>query len=68
MSSEKNFKSIVGEFISVDEACRLKEGSPDGAVQSKGTLTLHHVHCERRGNVILVEGGSGDFAVLNAEV
>lgn len=63
--ASNNQKKIVGEFISMDEACELLENGDAAKAQRDRTLSLHHVHCRRRGDVILIQGGNGEFAVVS---
>lgn len=64
MIESQNTNKIVGELVSGDEAGRLLEKCRDQDTLQTGLLSLHHVHCDIRGNVVLIQGGNGEFAVV----
>lgn len=56
--------TVSGEFISMDEACRLIEQSQNATIVQRGGLSMRLVKCQRRGEAILVEGTNGEFALI----
>lgn len=57
-------QKISGEFIDVNEACALLERSPGAPHLQQGSLSLRLVNCDVRGEVLLIEGANGEFAVI----
>lgn len=57
--------SVSGEFIEIDHAVRLMEESLQTAQLSRGSMSLHWLAHPSRGNVVLIQGANGEFALLH---
>lgn len=57
---------VSGEFIDVCEACTLLEKNEGAPCMQQGAMSMRLVTCEARGQVVLIEGANGEFAVIKA--
>lgn len=66
MTAVSNNKQISGNFISVGDACCLLEQSVEHKRMNSGGISMHWLTHDTRGNVVLVQGSNGEFALLSA--
>jgi hypothetical protein len=61
-----NKNQISGNFISLGDACNLLEQSVESRRMEHGGLSMHWLSHDTRGEVVLIQGANGEFALLSA--
>lgn len=57
-------EKVSCEFVDVREACSLLERNEGASWMQQGALSARLVNCEERGQVVLIEGGNGEFMIV----
>lgn len=54
-----------GEFLSVNDVCALLEQSEQVENLAHGSLLLHRLRHDSRGEVLLIQGPNGEFVLVS---
>ena len=60
----KETKKAQAMFLNVGEACSLLDQSEEIQVQQEGGMSLHWLRHDTRGEVLMVQGSNGEFALI----
>ncbi len=64
--SEVSEKNLSGRFITAGEACALLDQCEETSRMEMGSLSLHWLRHDTRGDLVMVQGGNGEFALIQS--
>lgn len=59
-------QGVQANFISVSDACSILDQCEEKRVEQLGGMSLHWLQHDTRGEILMVQGSNGEFAVVEA--